>query len=172
MTDDPRAALDDAERLDDLAKRFTAALADLDAGRIDRAEEELRAVLRAEPRLPEPRMELARVLLETERLAEAEEHARLALEHLERGGRWTDVLPPGVVEAIAHALLAEVLRRRLEDDDVIFGDPGLFKQLLAESQRLFATAHKLDPTDETSSYYAYFLGTQGDAADGTGGQQT
>jgi len=160
MTDDPRAATHEAERLADLAERFTAALSDLAAGRVDRAEETLVAILRAEPRLPEPRMELARIFLETERLGDAEEHARLALEHLERGGRWTDSLPPGVVEAIAHALLAEVLRRRLEDDDVIFGDPARFKAMLSESRQLFAAAHSLDPTDETSSYYAYFLGAQ------------
>jgi tetratricopeptide (TPR) repeat protein len=158
MTDEVAAAQEEAVRLDALAAQFTAALDLKERGDLDRAEEMLHRVLRAEPRLPEPRMELARILLDTDRLADAEEHARLALEHLEGGGRWTDSLPPGVVEAIAHALLAEILRRRLEEDDVIFGDPEGFRRMLQESQQLFARAHTLDPTDETSSYYALFLG--------------
>jgi tetratricopeptide (TPR) repeat protein len=161
MSDEHRATEDEEARLQAMSEQFLAALADKDAGRLDAAEEAFAAMLKAEPRLPEPRMELARIHLDTDRLADAESHARLALEHLEAGGRWTDMLPPGVVEAMAHALLAEILRRRLEDDEVIFGDPEDFKALLAESKSLFTKAHSLDPTDATSSYYAFFLGPEG-----------
>jgi tetratricopeptide (TPR) repeat protein len=158
MTDEIAATEEEIARLDALAAHFSAALGLVERGDIDRAEEAFLRILREEPRLPEPRMELARILLETERIADAEEHARLALSHLASGGRWTDALPPGVVESIAHALLAEILRRRLDEDDVIFGDPVAYRALIAESREHFETAHKLDPTDETSSYYAVFLG--------------
>lgn len=164
MTDEHQAPTAEQEALDALGDRFLKALASKDAGHIDDAEETLLEILKQEPRLPEPRMELARILLDTERLTDAESHARMALEHLEAGGRWTDMLPEGVVEAMAHALLAEVLRRRLEDDDVIFGDPEGFKAMLAESKQHFAKAHELDPSDETSSYYAFFLGPEGHGA--------
>lgn len=172
MTDEHRATDAEEAELEALADQFMTALSSREAGQLDAAEESLAAILKAEPRLPEPRMELARILLDTDRLADAESHARLALEHLEAGGRWTDVLPPGVVEGMAHALLAEILRRRLEEDDVIFGDPDDFKALLAESKQLFETAHSLDPTDATSSYYAFFLGPEGHGgAPATGGEE-
>ena len=160
MPDELTSSLDDAAQLEALGERFTLALNLKDRGDIDRAEELFLEILRAEPRLPEPRMELARLLLDTDRIEDAEGHARLALDHLKAGGRWTDMLPDGVVESIAHALLAEILRRRLEDDDVIFGDPATFKALLTESREHFAAAHRLDPTDETSSYYANYLGAE------------
>ena len=149
--------------LDGLAPRFLAALAAKDAGKIDHAEEELRAILAIEPRLPEPRLELARILLDTDRLADAEPHARQALEGLQQGGQWTDDLPADVVTGLAHALLAEVLRRRADEDDVLFGDPDTFHALVKESRVHFEQAAKLDPDDSYSSYHAFFLGTPGGA---------
>ncbi len=103
-------------------------------------------------------MELARVLLDTDRLKEAESHAREALDHLENAGPWTDELPPNTIHALAYALLAETLRRIADEDDVIFGNPVRFQQLLDESQKSFAKAAELDPSDDYSSYHAFFLG--------------
>lgn len=149
---------DDADPLDALGERFMAALRAKEAGDVDRAEEELRAILRAEPRLPEPHLELGRLLLDTDRLDEAETHAREALTHLEVAGPWTDEVPENVIHGLAWALLAEVLRRIADEDDVIFGDPARFKALVAESQRAFAKAASFDPADEYASYHAFFLG--------------
>lgn len=159
---DPNA-LSDAEQevLDRLAPEFFKALALRDAGHVDRAEEMLLEILKVEPRLPEPRMELARILLDTDRLGEAEPHAREALQHLTAGGQWTDDLPEHVVRSMAHALLAEILRRRVEDDDVVFGDAETFRALVAEAKAHFQAAANLDPTDATASYYALFLGPAG-----------
>lgn len=147
--------------LDELGTRFMAALRAKDAGKLDAAEDELRAILRSEPRLPEPHMELGRILLDTDRLDEAESHAREALEHLEASGPWTDEIPENVVRGLAWALLAEVLRRVADEDDVIFGDPARFKALVDESQKAFAKAAELDPSDEYASYHAFFLGPEG-----------
>jgi tetratricopeptide (TPR) repeat protein len=148
--------------LTELEPRFMKALEAKDAGRIDAAEDELRAILRMEPRLAEPRMELARILLDTDRLEEAEEHAREALSQLQAGGQWTDELPENVVLGLSHALLAEVLRRRIEDDDVVFGSAERYQKLLAESQRHFEEAARHDPSDEYASYHAFFLGVPKD----------
>lgn len=150
--------------LDALGKRFLAALADKDAGRIDRAEDELRAILALEPRIAEPRIELARILLDTDRIEEAEEHAREGLAHLIASGVWIEDIPPNVVLGLAHALLAEVLRRRADDDDVIFGDAAIWKGLIEESKTHFAKAAEHDPADEYASYHAFFLGLKGHGA--------
>lgn len=149
------------EALEALEKRFVTAVTHKDQGRLDDAEDEFRDILRAEPRLPEPRMELARLLLDTDRLDEAEEHAREALGFLEAGGQWTDDLSEEAVLGLAHALLAEILRRRAEDDTVIFGDPQAFQRIVTESREHFERAAALDPSDEYSSYHAFFMGKPG-----------
>jgi tetratricopeptide (TPR) repeat protein len=144
--------------LEALSARFLEALDHKDKGRVDDAEDALRAILREEPRLAEPRMELARLLLDTERLDAAESEAREALEQLEATGPWLEEPEAEIVEAIAHALLAEILRRRADDDNVIFGDPAAFKALVQEARSHFEQAAALDPSNDYSSYYAFFLG--------------
>lgn len=163
---------DDADPLDALGERFMAALRAKEAGDLDAAEDELRAILRTEPRLPEPHLELGRILLDTDRLDEAETHAREALTHLEASGPWTEEVPENVVGGLAWGLLAEVLRRIADEDDVIFGDPARFKALVAESQRAFAKAASLDPSDEYASYHAFFLGVGQDGSADEGGDDT
>lgn len=148
---------EEERRLDELGQRFMAALDRKEAGDVDRAEDELRAILRIEPRLAEPNLELARLLLDTDRVEEAEDHARTALEILLAGGQWTEELPEHVVRALAHATLAEILRRRADEDDVIFGDPAVFQGLVKEAREHFARAAELDPRDEYASYYAFFM---------------
>lgn len=152
--------LEQAEQavLDDLGRRFLRALADKDAGHLDDAEDALRDILRREPRLAEPHLELARILLDTDRVEEAEPHAREALQHLQTGGQWIDELPEEVVLGLTHGTLAEILRRRAESDAVVFGEPQVFRELLAESKRHFAEAARLDPSDDYASYHAIFLG--------------
>ena len=151
----------EVETLRALEPRFLAALRHKERGDIDSAEDEFRAILSVEPRLPEPRMELARVLLDTARLEEAEEHSRQALELLESGGQWTADLPESTVRAVAHALLAEILRQRADADDIIFGDPAAFHAIVNEAKTHFERASELDPNDELASYYAFFMGVEG-----------
>lgn len=162
MSDTEHTASDEEEaRLRALAEEFMSALQLKRDGKLDAAEDALTAILKAEPRLPEPRMELARIFLDTDRVGLAEEHARLALSNLEAGGQWLDSVPQNTLLALAHALVAESLRRRLDEDDVIFGDADAFKAMLEEAKTHFATAGSLDPSDEYSSYHAYFLGPEG-----------
>ena len=151
----------EADQLQALGERFLTALRRKDAGELDDAEDLLRSILRAEPRLPEPHLELARILLDTDRTKEAEQHAREGLSHLEAGGQWTDELPENVVTALAHALLAEALRRRADEDDVLFGDPETFHAMVRSAREHFEAAAGLDPRDEYSSYHAFFLGVEG-----------
>lgn len=143
-----------------LATQFMNALQARTNNNDDRAEELLRGLVKTEPRLAEPHMELARILLDSDRLSEAEGHARAALEHLEHTGPWTEEVPENVLKALAHGLLAETLRRIADEDDVIFGDPERFKALVAESRTHFGQAAALDPSDEYASYYAFFMGPQ------------
>ena len=153
---DPSEA--DLEALDALGQQFLAAVELHAHGNLDAAEDELRAILKAEPRLAEPRLLLGRILLDTSRLGDAEEHTREALTTLEAGGQWTEDIDEKVLLGMTHAQLAEILRRTADEDDVIFGDPERFQQLIQDSQTHFSKAAELDPSDETSSYYAFFMG--------------
>lgn len=149
---------DEQAALEQLAQDFLKALQLKDAGKVDKAEDLLLSILSKEPRLAEPRMELARMHLDTGRLSDAESHAREALTQLEQGGQWTDDLPENVVLGLAHGLLAEVLRNRADSDEVLFGNPDVFKALVKEAKKHFAEAARLDPSDEYASYHAFFLG--------------
>ena len=145
-----------------LEPKFTAALLLKEKGLLDQAEEVLRGILSVEPRLAEPRLELGRIFLETDRLEQSEAQTREALRLLEAEGQWTEALPENVVLGLCCAQLAEILRRRADEDDVIFGNPKEFHAMVKESKSLFARASTLDPNDDYSSYYAFFMGTPED----------
>ena len=140
-----------------LSEQFMAAIDARNAGNLENAETTLRGIIRVEPRLPEPHMELGRLLLEIGQLEEAESHAREAIEQLEKGGQWTDELPEPVVLSIACSLLGEVLRQRADSDEVVFGEPDLFLKLIEEAQTWFAKAASSDAGDTYSSHQAFFL---------------
>lgn len=141
--------------LEGLGQRFLLAMAARDKNDLDAAAELLRSVLRVEPRLGEPQMELARILLETEQLDEAEEHAREAVRIFEGGGQWTDDLPENVVLSMAWDLLGEILRSKADSDEVVFGDPGRFEGLMTEAKAAFLAAVRLDPTNEHAATWAF-----------------
>ena len=158
MTD--QVTQSEEENLKALESRFMAALEMREQGRVDESFDELQAIISIEPRLPEPRMELSRILLDTDRVESAVEHARLALEHLEASGPWINNFPANTILALAHAILAEGLRRRADEDDIIFGDPEQFKGIITESRAHFQRASELDDADAYSSYYAFFMGAK------------
>jgi tetratricopeptide (TPR) repeat protein len=155
----------DEEQLEALSREFLLAMDERRSGQIDGAEKRLRAIVRLEPRLAEPHLALGRLLLDTGRLEEAEDYARLGLEHLDQSGLWTEDLPQHVVAGVAYSLLGEVLRRRADSDEVIFGDPSIFQSLLAEAKQCFEKAQAADPEDAYSAHQAFFMGA-GDAAKG------
>ena len=98
MPDPSPDVADPNEDLQQLQQRFLVALAAKDKGDIDAAEDELRAVLRVEPRLPEPRMELARILLDTGRPLMAARQLYLSLAFRERGPYWD--APPEIADRL------------------------------------------------------------------------
>ena len=138
-----------------LQARFYQALAARERGDVDAAAEMLRGILNVEPRLAEARMELANILLNANQLTEAEEHLREAIRVLETGGQWTDDLPESVVLSLAYGTLGEVLRRRADSDEVVFGDPGAFEGLLKDSRSAFTKAAALDPENMHAGYWSF-----------------
>ena len=133
-----------------LGARFVAGIEARAAGKVDQALEIFHEILKAEPRLAEPRLEIGRVFLEMGRLDDAEAEVREALRILETGGQWTEDLPETVVLALGWALLGEILKEKASTDEVVFGDPEVFAGLVEESRLAFARAAQLDPSDTSS----------------------
>jgi len=138
-----------------LSKHFISAMAARRSGNVDRAAELLRKILKEEPRLAEPRMELAGLLMETGQPEEAASEASEAVRILEAGGQWTEDLPENVVLSLAYSILGEALRKTLDNDDVVFGDPEVWKEKLEASQRALKRASELDAGNDHAQYWSW-----------------
>ncbi|MCB9778081.1 MAG: tetratricopeptide repeat protein [Alphaproteobacteria bacterium] len=145
---------DDEDHLAALGDRFLRAMDAARGGDIDQAAEELSAILKAEPRLAEPRLELGRILLETGQIDEAAEQAEEAIRILEGGGQWTQDLPENVVLSLAWNLRGEALRQQADQDEVVFGDPGRWQALVEQARAAFAKAAELDADNAHAAYWA------------------
>ena len=126
----------------------------MEKGDIDAAAEHFQRILRVEPRLAEPRIELARILLETKQPKEAEAEVREAIRILEAKGLWLDTLPENQVSSVAFGLLGEALRCLAETDAIVFGDPEAWRAIVDEAHAAFKKAKELDPDNSHAGYWA------------------
>lgn len=143
--DDP--SLEAEAHLPKLAQDFMVAMELREKGKMDEARLLLEGIVRKEPRLPEPHLELGRIWLEAERLEDAEEEAREAIGLLEKGGQWIETVEEHVMLSLAWSLLGAVLQAQASTDEVVFGPAERFKELVAASKLAFAKAAELDPND-------------------------
>lgn len=145
----PTDPLDQADpRLPELARTMARALKMRESGKDGEAMKLYRDVLAVEPRLAEPRLELAWLAAGRNDWQEAEEQARFAVEILEAGGQWTDDLSPESLLAFALTLLGEVVIRPLEEGDLFLVDQTAFTQKWNEAAALFDRAVELDGDNE------------------------
>lgn len=150
---DPLKAAEEAH-LVGLEGRFLDALERVRAGQLDAAADDLRAILRAEPRLAEPRIELARLLLTTGQFEEAAEQAEEAVRLVEAGGRWTEELTDDQLLSLALGLHGEALRQLADQDEVVFGDPERWQALVQQAREQFRRAARLDPENQHAAWWA------------------
>ena len=66
---------------------------------------------------------------------------------------------------MAYGLLAEVLRLRAEEDDVVFGDPEKWRAIVDESHAAFRKARDLDPNNAHAEYWATSFDFDAQASD-------
>jgi tetratricopeptide (TPR) repeat protein len=152
---DEQANLEKPEvHLAGLDNQFMDGIARLEKRDIDGAAELFRRILQTEPRLAEPRIEMARILIETQQIDEAEAEIREAIRILENGGQWLEILSEKQVQSVAYGLLAETLRIRAEADEVVFGEPDTWRAIVDESHAAFRKARELDPDNSHAEYWA------------------
>ncbi len=146
---------DEEEHLKGLEETFLRGLDARSKSDVDKATELFREVLRGEPRLAEPRLELATLLIEGGQLDEALEQAREAVRILDSGGQWTMDVPGNVLRSLAWETLGEALRRTADQDTVVFGDPDVWRGYMAEAKVAFKNAATLDPDNAYASQAAF-----------------
>ena len=136
-----------------LASKLMQAIALREEGKHDAARALLHEILQADPRLAEPRLELAHLAALRADWEEAEAQAREAVELLHHGGQWTaDIAGPALL-SFAVNLLGEIVYRALQDGDLIFLDRAAFDARWNEAAGLFVEALRLDPTNEDARYW-------------------
>ena len=101
------------------------------------------SILKEEPRLAEPRLELAHLEIDRDHLEEAEEQVRMALEILKNGGQWVDDVEPDALLSFAWNMLGEVLFRRGEEL-AVSPDRERFERIWNEAAAAFTKALELD----------------------------
>jgi Tfp pilus assembly protein PilF len=140
-----------------LEKIFMEAVEANNGGRTEQAEKLFKDVLAEEPRMTEPRLELASIYLRRGQLEEAEEQAREALHYLERGWKWLEELTDDQMLAHACNLLGEILKQQSTSDDVMRQGDGAIRQRWQEAGELFERAAELDPEnpDVMSNYFGF-----------------
>ncbi len=123
-------------------------------GEHQEARELYKAIIAADPRLAEPRLELGHMEIEAGELEEGTEHVRLAVAALEAGGQWIDDIEPSALLSFALNLLGEALFRQAEaiaDGE----DRERFDELWNEAADIFARALRLDPDNADAKRNAF-----------------
>lgn len=133
--------------LADLAGRFEQGLELRRKGDTKGAQKAFQDILRAEPRLAEPRLELAHIATDAGDWEEAEAQARQSVEILRSGGQWIDSLQPQELLSFATNLLGEIIVREIEDSDTLIDDAEALQARWNEAATLFAAALLAWPTN-------------------------
>lgn len=128
-----------------LEKIFMAAVEANNSGNRTEAKRLFKDVLSQEPRIAEPRLELASIAIQEGDLEEAEAQAREGLQQLERGWKWLDELNDEQMLAHACNLLGEVLKQQSSSEAVMAQGEAAMRALWNEAGELFERAIELDP---------------------------
>ena len=122
---------------------FMAAMEHRQMGQTKKAEVCLLEILKNEPRLPEPHLELAHIYHATKQLDEARIHIEEAVQYLENGGQWLD-LPEQEVLSMAYVIQGDIYRSLADLDEVVFGDQVLYVDYINRAKNAFSKANMID----------------------------
>ena len=132
------------ENLEHLEKLFMNAMEYRQNGNVDKAEKILLQILKEEPRLAEPHLELAHIYFNTGKQQEALNHIKDCIEYLEKGGQWIEI-EENILLSMAYTIQGEIYQSMADRDEVIFGDQEAWKDLITASKKSFTKAKELDP---------------------------
>jgi len=133
----------ESEEIEPMQALFMAAMEQRQAGNARKAEACLLEIVKKEPRLPEPHLELAHIYHGQEQFDDARTHIEEAVQYLENGGQWLD-LPETEILSMAYLIQGEIYRSMADQDDVVFGEPETYIDLVNRAKNAFKKANALD----------------------------
>jgi len=145
------------EDYDAIEKLFMEAVEASHKGKVDEALNLFKSCLEHEPRMCEPRFEIASICVSRGAFEEAEAQCREGLKYLERGWRWLDNLTDEQMLAHGYNLLGEILKQRSISDEVLDQGENVIRDLWEEAGLLFDKAADLDPEsiEIMENYYGF-----------------
>ena len=101
-----------------LIKKFEQALEARENNDIDSCCELLLHIIKNEPRLPEPHLELANIYLIIEKLEDARVHIEEVITYLENGGQWTEI-DVNTLLSLAYSTKSEIYHALADRDEIV-----------------------------------------------------
>jgi tetratricopeptide (TPR) repeat protein len=138
------------EDLRPLEKLFNTAMEFRQNSNVEKSEQILLRILKQEPRLAEPNIELAHIYLISEKFDEALEHIQDAIQFLENGGQWLEIEEDQLL-SMAYTLQGEIYRSIADQDKVVFGSQEIWKDYINKSKEAFKKAKELDPKNDDAT---------------------
>ena len=149
--------MSDEERiLKQLEFKFLEAIKAHQEENLDKAEQLNKAILKIEPRLVEPNVELSSIALRRDQLEEAMSYAEEAIRLCGLHGHWMDNFTDNELLSMAYCSLGESLRRQAEKDEVIFQEPQKFEILINKAKEAYQKAAEFDPENEFAKFWGGF----------------
>ena len=142
------------EHLHKLAESFAEAMVHRSKGENQQATEILFDIISEEPRLAEPRIELAQLSVANGDLDDAEIHILEAISILEKGGQWLENISENAMLSNAFDTLGVVYQTKSESDEVLFGPPDEWRGMLKQAAAAFLRASNIDPTNTDARFRA------------------
>ena len=135
-----------------LIKKFEQALEARQNNDIDSCCELLLHIIKNEPRLPEPHLELANIYLIIEKLEDARVHIEEAISYLENGGQWTEI-DSNTLLSLAYSTKSEIYHALADRDEIVLNsNEEEFVRLIKISQSAKKKAQELNPNQHIDNY--------------------
>lgn len=135
-----------------LIKKFEQAMDARERNDIDSCCELLLQVIKQEPRLPEPHLEIANIYLIIEKLEDARVHIEEAITYLENGGQWMD-MDLSTVLSLAYATKSEIYHALADQDEIVLNSNETeFIRLMKISKDAKKKSEECNPNQHVDNY--------------------
>ena len=148
--------MNEKELLKVLEVKFLDAMRCHQESKLDRAEELYKAILKLEPRLVEPNLELAHIELKRGRLSEAQARTEEAIRLCGQHGHWLDNFTDDQLLSLCYSTLENILKEQSTQDEIVFGDPKEFTSLINKAKDAYKKAYRLNKDNQHAEYWGGF----------------
>ena len=142
--------------LKQLEFKFLEAIKADQENNLDKAQQLYLGILKVEPRLVEPNLELANIAIRRSQYEEAQTFAEEAVRLCGLQGHWLENFTDNQLLCMAYSLLGESLRMQAQNDDIVFHQPERFTELIKQAKDAYQKAVEADPSNEFAQHWGGF----------------